>query len=346
MIHPKISIIVPVYNVEKYLKRCVDSLLHQTLTDIEVILVDDGSPDHCPAMCDEYARQDSRVKVIHKKNAGQGFARNDGLKIATGEFAAFVDSDDFADVTLCEKLLLHAKENKLDTCYCRCLKYYPSGKIKPIPELAENKIFSGRSEVDTFLMEMVGGEEYESGKMKYSVSVCKALYSAALIKKHRISFLSEREIASEDLFFNIDYLSRAEKVGWLNEMLYFYFANMNSTTTTHSEKMLQTVKAAMSGLAPYLSKYYPYDYYIDYCNAQLFRFQKYIFFREVIRKDITYKQKRNILYKECNKPVLYFLKDGYKINKLPFRKKIYVLCVKYKFVDILYLLIKAKTGKQ
>lgn len=90
---PKVSIIVPVYNVEKYLARCMESLLNQTLTEIEIILVDDGSPDNCPQMCDEYARRDSRVKVIHKSNAGLGYARNSGLDVAIGEYIAFVELD-------------------------------------------------------------------------------------------------------------------------------------------------------------------------------------------------------------------------------------------------------------
>ena len=97
MERPKVSIIVPIYNVERFLDRCMDSLLNQTLKDIEIIMVDDGSPDNCPQMCDEYAKNDSRVKVIHKKNAGLGMARNSGLEIATGEYVAFVDSDDYVD---------------------------------------------------------------------------------------------------------------------------------------------------------------------------------------------------------------------------------------------------------
>lgn len=97
MSNPKVSIIVPIYNVEKYLDRCMASLLNQTLEDIEIIMVDDGSPDRCPKMCDEYAKKDSRVKVVHKKNGGLGYARNSGLDVATGEYVAFVDSDDYVD---------------------------------------------------------------------------------------------------------------------------------------------------------------------------------------------------------------------------------------------------------
>ena len=111
---PKLSVVVPVYNVEQYLDVCMQSLLHQTLEDIEIILVDDESPDNCPQMCDDYAKADSRVKVIHKKNGGLGLARNSGKEIATGEYVAFLDSDDYVDLTAYEHLYNIAKQNDLD----------------------------------------------------------------------------------------------------------------------------------------------------------------------------------------------------------------------------------------
>lgn len=125
----KVSIIVPIYNVEKYLDRCMESLLNQTLKDIEIIMVDDGSPDNCPKMCDEYAKKDSRVKVIHKRNAGLGEARNSGLKIISGKFVAFVDSDDFVELDMYEKLYTAAENMKSDTVYCGFSKYLSNGKL-------------------------------------------------------------------------------------------------------------------------------------------------------------------------------------------------------------------------
>lgn len=101
---PLVSIIVPVYNVERYIKRCVDSLQGQTLQNIEIILVDDGSKDNSGRLCDEFAQQDPRIHVIHKQNAGQGLARNDGLNIAKGRYVLFIDSDDFIEPDTCEKL--------------------------------------------------------------------------------------------------------------------------------------------------------------------------------------------------------------------------------------------------
>ena len=115
--HPSVSIIVPVYGVEKYLDRCVESLVKQTLTDIEIILVDDGSPDNCPRMCDDWAHRDSRIKVIHKSNAGQGFARNSGIEIATGEYIAFVDSDDYMEPDTYATLYSEAINNGYDAVF-------------------------------------------------------------------------------------------------------------------------------------------------------------------------------------------------------------------------------------
>lgn len=102
---PMISVIVPIYNVEKYLARCVDSIVNQTYKNLEIILVDDGSPDRCPQVCDDYAEKDSRIKVVHKKNGGLSDARNAGMAVATGEYISFIDSDDWIETSMFELLL-------------------------------------------------------------------------------------------------------------------------------------------------------------------------------------------------------------------------------------------------
>ena len=114
----KISVVVPIYKVEKYLKKCVDSLISQTYQDLEIILVDDGSPDACPAICAEYAKKDSRIKVIHKENGGLSSARNMGLDVASGEYVTFIDSDDFLASNACEYLLGLIKKYDADFAMC------------------------------------------------------------------------------------------------------------------------------------------------------------------------------------------------------------------------------------
>ena len=119
--NPEISVIVPVYKVEKYLNECIDSILAQTFTDFEVILVDDGSPDNCPAMCDAAAERDERVRVIHKANGGVSTARNAGLAAARGNWVGFVDSDDVIDKTYLEKLYCAGKQSGAEIVACNLL---------------------------------------------------------------------------------------------------------------------------------------------------------------------------------------------------------------------------------
>ena len=108
----KISVIIPVYKVEKYLDKCIQSVVNQTFTDLEIILIDDGSPDRCPEICEQWAKKDSRIVVIHKKNGGLSDARNAGLNIATGEFISFVDSDDWIAKNMYEIMLNYLKREK------------------------------------------------------------------------------------------------------------------------------------------------------------------------------------------------------------------------------------------
>ena len=117
--HDLISVIIPVYNVEEYLCRCVDSVLDQTYRNTEILLVDDGSPDNCPAICDEYARQDARVRVLHQENKGLSGARNAGIDVAKGQWLAFVDSDDYLAPDFLERLLEACERTGSDLSVCR-----------------------------------------------------------------------------------------------------------------------------------------------------------------------------------------------------------------------------------
>ena len=128
----KVSIIVPIYNVERYLEACIESILSQTYENFELILVDDGSPDQCGIMCDKYAVQDSRIKVIHKENQGLGMARNTGLDYATGEFVCFVDSDDWIEPNAVECWIEAQKKYNADIVMCNYQKRNNERSLIPI----------------------------------------------------------------------------------------------------------------------------------------------------------------------------------------------------------------------
>ncbi len=145
---PKISFIVPVYNVEKYFEKCVDSILGQTFEDFEVILVDDGSPDNCPAICDAYARKDSRVRVIHKKNAGVDEARNSGIEAATGEWAYFVDSDDWLELDAAERLYKYAVKSGADCVMTDCVRVFENGSTERMYQFSETFFTDKKDDIE------------------------------------------------------------------------------------------------------------------------------------------------------------------------------------------------------
>ena len=127
-----ISVIVPVYKVENYLNQCLESIVKQTYSNLEILLVDDGSPDRCPEICDEWARREKRVRAIHKQNGGLSDARNAGLALAQGELVMFVDSDDWIAPEMAEKMLEAMEREEADMVICQYIKALPDGKTKRV----------------------------------------------------------------------------------------------------------------------------------------------------------------------------------------------------------------------
>lgn len=227
---PLVSIIVPIYNVEQYLDRCMNTLVNQTLKDIEIIMVDDGSPDNCPKLCDEWAKKDNRIRVVHKKNGGLADARNAGLDVAIGKYIAFVDSDDFVKTDMYETLYNNAEKENADTIYCGFYNFWNDDKIKEFRNVEKATIFKGDKLVD-FSLDFVGSPVNEKKDWKYEMSVWHSLYSNEIIQKHNIRFRSEREILSEDIIFQELYLPHAKKVVYIPESLYYYCFNNTSSLT-------------------------------------------------------------------------------------------------------------------
>lgn len=243
MSSPKVSIVVPVYKVEEYIDRCLDSLLNQTLKDIEIILVDDGSPDNCPKICDEYAQKDARVRVVHKQNEGLGYARNSGMEVAVGEYIAFVDSDDFVDIRMFEELYDVARGNDSDVVYCNIYKYYNEEKCFPLPAMTDRIVnFSHGDIVNNILKNMLGNEPEKRKSRTYYMSVWHGIYRNSLLKSSHIKFLSERLYLSEDIFFHLDFLPLCKVVTFIPDYFCYYCFNPVSLTGSYrSDRVEKTI---------------------------------------------------------------------------------------------------------
>lgn len=234
-----ISVIIPIYNVEQYLRRCLDSVLSQTYTELEVILVDDGSTDTCGQICDEYTATDKRVKVIHKANAGQGLARNSALEIATGEYVTFVDADDYIDKTHIENLYKALSDNDAQAVIGTYTAVDNSGATRKNPLLFKEGVYEAQQIKDEIVLPLIGADADDQNDVIVDASTCMNLYLMDIIRQNNLTFISERYAVAEDQFFNIDYFLCAKKIIAVNEYGYYYFINTSSTSRKYNEKRFE-----------------------------------------------------------------------------------------------------------
>lgn len=233
----KVSVIVPVYNVpERYLEKCVSSLVNQTLNDIEIILVDDGTPDTSGKLCDYFAKKDSRIKVIHQENKGLCGARNIGVKSSTGEWISFVDGDDWIEPNAYEKLYNIGTKNNVDVVMFGYVKDYPSKSvIMHYDKYFENKKVYNTSEDIAYLQKMI---------LNYNANCAMAptkFIRKSVIEKYNIYHDEKLRQGAEGIEFNIRLFSKIKSALFLNETFYHYIYNDESITTVHNEKNHQMV---------------------------------------------------------------------------------------------------------
>ena len=223
-----LSVIVPVYNAEKDLDRCVNSILNQTYRDIEVILVDDGSPDNSPCICDGFSHKDSRVRVIHKENGGVSTARNAGLDAAQGDYIAFVDSDDFIEPDMYEKMMNIAEKYSCDVVMCDCIKDF--GK--------HSEIYTHNIKEGFYDLKKLKDEYYNHLLIMENIEYPATISNVTILWK---STLNKKEMRyqpgvrfSEDLLFGAKLLRRAESFYYMkNVALYHYVMNPQSASHTY-----------------------------------------------------------------------------------------------------------------
>ncbi|MFA7019229.1 MAG: glycosyltransferase [Sphaerochaetaceae bacterium] len=270
---PKISIIVPVYNVEKYIQRCIDSILAQTFTDYELILVDDGSPDRCGEICDDYAKKENRIVVIHKKNGGVSAARNAGLDVARGEYLGFIDGDDYIAHDMYEKLLQACIENNADIATCGRYNVYEN-KITPRFSFEGSLIWSSKEAIESLL-----------ARDNIGSSVCDKLFNRKLFEKIRFPV----EQYYEDIIIMPQLLFVANKIVHIGESKYYYNRRPDSfTKETFTVKRMHLLDAYQEVLGFVVEKHPDLK-----PNAQGLYFNKLLFLMRIMQASEIKGQFRN-----------------------------------------------------
>lgn len=231
---PKVSIVVPVYKVpEKYLRNCIESIIRQTLNDIEVLLVDDGSPDQCGEICDDYAIKDARIKVIHKKNGGLSSARNAGFKEASAKWIMFVDGDDWIDSEMCQSMYEVGEQNDVQLVMCGMCKEYGHTSTPYRYYLEDGKVY--RDSECKWLQEQL---LHFDGNI--ATAYCK-LIDRALLENNNILHDEVLRQGAEGLEFNLRLFEVIHSAIFINRSFYHYIYNDQSISAAPTEENNQYV---------------------------------------------------------------------------------------------------------
>ncbi|MBO7244764.1 MAG: glycosyltransferase [Alphaproteobacteria bacterium] len=223
---PKISVIVPVYNVEKFLPKCLDSILNQTFKDFEVIILDDGSTDKSAKILDEYAKKETRFKIIHKENSGYGSSMNLGISQATGDYISIVEPDDFIDETMFEKLYSIANKEKADVVKSNYYSFVTAtNKSTPKIGIKEDTKISNPNIKDILTL------------LKLGPTIWTALYRRAFLVQNNIQFLNSPGASYQDLGFNFKTLIMAKKIALTNQAYYHYRTDNEGSSVKNPNKI-------------------------------------------------------------------------------------------------------------
>lgn len=339
----KVSIVVPIYNVEKYVDRCIESIINQTYSNLEIILVDDGSPDSCPQKCESWAKKDTRIKVIHKKNEGLGMARNTGIDNATGEYIYFVDSDDYIALNTIEKCYTFSKEKNTDVVTFGYSKVWKNGKIgKPnIPSMSK-QIFEGTDVQNEFLPNLIAPDVQNGIYSNLWMSACALFCKLKVIQDAKWKFASEREVISEDIYSIMELYYYIKKVGVIEESFYYYCENEVSLTHTYREDRYFKIKEFYDK-SVMLCNSLEYPTIVEQRLSYQYLSNTIAAFKMVVKSENNgNSQKKRIIKAIVTDPHLQRICYNINNNREKSQRKFLIFCIRKKWANIVYFLIKIK----
>lgn len=344
---PKVSIIVPVYNVEKYLERCINSLQGQSLKELEIILVDDSSTDSSLQICNNLAKEDSRIKVIHKVNEGAGKARNAALAVATGKYIGFVDSDDYVEHDMFEVLYEKAEKYNSDLVMSGVIFvdgniYSKEGERVSKMYFDKDTYFETKEELKKLRMGIVGAMPDDEDDSKYGMSVWKNLFRHEIIKKNNLTFQSEREILSEDALFMVDYISCIDKATGISEVFYNYCRNEDSISKSYKKDRFEKSLCFVNEVERRFEKDIKQEEYQIYIDRFWQATCRFLCAQEIMNaadNHIKYIHLKNRLKAICTHSLTTKVINEYPIRKLPFMQMVFAYGIKYRLYFFLKIIV-------
>lgn len=338
---PAVSVVVPVYNVEKYIIRCLDSLIAQTLQNIEIIVVNDGSSDASLSIIDKYKHKHNNIKIINKENGGLSSARNAGIELASGMYIGFVDADDWVDSNMYENLynsaLKHQADMVLSGGFC---KVFGNGDESVISSKLTKEVYSGVELIEELLLPMIGSKSKEKDDISIEMGVTLNLYRTEILNNLSLRFLSERIYISEDILFNIHFLKNSSRVSSDKSIYYYYWQSQGSLTRIYKKNRF----ALECELYTYMNNLLLDLGLLDMGIARLQR----MFIgraRTCIISEVIANSKSNSLQKTrnigeiTNCPLLKEVVKQYPINHLPVKTRLTTYLIKYQLNFVLLAVI-------
>lgn len=338
---PKVSIVVPIYNVEQFLDRTMQSLLAQTLKNIEIIMVDDESPDNCPAICDRYAEQYPNVKVVHKKNAGLGMACNSGIEVASGEYIAFCDSDDYVDKDMYETMYDAALKYDADAVYTGIKTVNEREEVHVMNEYPSCQIFQGKNKIHAFLMDMISSEPSDTIERRVPMSAKVVLYRKDLIDSNNLRFVSERVIISEDLVWNMDVLNHSTCIVTLPQTFYYYYNNTASLSKKIRTDRFPFFKTMCEALIKRSLEYHMPDEVLLRIDRMFIGYSRF-FIGSILKSELKQKEKRKIVSDVCVDEIWNKIYASYPVRKMPTGHRLMAWLMKYNCFSLMSLIYKIK----
>lgn len=338
-----ISVVVPVYNVEKYIHQCVDSILTQTYKNIEVILVDDGSPDNCPAICDEYAQKDNRVKVVHKQNGGSSSARETGINFCVGDYIMVVDSDDWVDINTIEHCVkIINNHNNLD---CVIFSYIKERKNSSYEKhlFKGDKYFLSKDEFEDNIYCRLFGLTNERlthpESLEYLTSCCMKLYRRDLLRD--IMYVDTKQVGSgEDGIFCICALKDCKSAVYLDKPFYHYRANESSITSSYRPNLVSQWSFLFSIMQKFIYEYSLTECYQEALNNRITLGVLGIGLNGLCSENMSFIQFKNYINSYIKSELYRNAIKTMKLRCLPITWKVLMFFSKYKMSFFLCILLK------